>query len=132
MRRQPKAHRNIVYLCTDHVVWCPKYRRPVLRGAVREHREQIIREVARERRAEVLEVTVMPDHVHLLVDGDPQYGIHRPIKRMKGRSSHVLRATVPPVRSRLPPLWTNSYFVATVGGAPLATVTQSIEQQRHV
>src|SRR5579883_1318994 len=103
MRRQPKAHRNIVYLCTDHVVWCPKYRRPVLRGAVREHREQIIREVARERRAEVLEVKVMPDHVHLLVDGDPQYGIHRPIKRIKGRSSHVLRATVPPVRSRLPP-----------------------------
>src|SRR5579875_3166825 len=95
MRRQPKAHRNIVYLCTDHVVWCPKYRRPVLRGAVREHREQIIREVARERRAEVLEVKVMPDHVHLLVDGDPQYGIRRPIKQMKGRSSHVLRATVP-------------------------------------
>lgn len=132
MRRQPKANPSVVYLCPYHVVWCPKYRRPVLSGAVREHLEQIIREVARERRAEILEVEVMPDHVYLPVDGDPQYGNHRLIKQMTGRSSHVLRATFPTLRSRLPPLWTNSHFVATGGGAPLAIVKQYIEQQRHV
>ena len=57
----------------------------------------------------------MPDHVHLLVDCDPQFGIHRLMKLLKGRSSRVLRDEFPWLRSRLPTLWTNSYLVATVG-----------------
>ncbi len=132
MRRSPKCNHNIVYACTYHVVWCPKYRRPVLTGPVREQLGQILQEVACEGRAEVIELEILPDHVHLLVDVDPQYGIHRLVKHMKGRSSHILRDAFPTLRSRLPTLWTNRYFVATVGGAPLAIVKQYIEQQRHV
>ncbi len=132
MNRQPKANHNVAYLCTYHVVWCPKYRRPVLEGDARWQLTQILRDVAQERRAEILELKVMPDHVHLLVDVDPQYGIHRLIKQMKGRSSRILRATFRSLRSRLPTLWTNSYFVATTGGAPLAVIKRYIEQQRHV
>ncbi len=79
----------------------------------------------------MIEREVLPDHVHLRVDVDPQGGIHRLVTRMKGRSSHVLRAPFPTLRSRLPTLWTKSSFVATVGGAPLAIVTQDLEQQRH-
>ena len=67
----------------------------------------------------------MPDHVHLLVDVDPQYGIHRLIKEIKGVSSRELRQRFPSRKSRLPTLWTNSYFVSTVGGAPLAIVGDS-------
>jgi putative transposase len=70
---------------------------------------------------------VMPDHVHVLVEVDPQFGIHLLIKRMKGRSSRLLRQEFPKLKSRLPTLWTNSYFVSTVGGAPLAIVKQYIE-----
>ena len=72
----------------------------------------------------------MPDHVHLLVEVDPQYGIHRLVKAIKGRSSRVLREEFPHLKSRLPTLWTNSYFVATVGGAPLAVVKRYVEQQK--
>jgi len=75
---------------------------------------------------------VMPDHVHLLVEVDPQYGIHRLVKLIKGRSSHHLRREFSWCRSRLPSLWTNSYFVSTVGGAPLEIIKQYIEQQREV
>ncbi len=132
MRREPKTNHNVAYLCTYHVVWCPKYRRRVLDGAIRTQLKVILRDAARERRADILEMDVMPDHVHLLVDVDPQYGIHRLVKQMKGRSSHLLRRAFRSLRSRLPTLWTNSYFVATVGGAPLAIVKQYIEQQRHV
>ena len=67
---------------------------------------------------------------HLLVAVDPQYGIHRLVKQIKGRSSFVLRGNFPELKTRLPTLWTNSYFVATVGGAPLATIKQYIEQQK--
>ncbi len=132
MRQEPKANRNITSLCTYHVVWCPTYRRPVLEGEVRRQLKQILHDIARERRAEIVEMEVRPDHVHLLVDVDPHYGIHRLIKQMKGRSSHIPRATFRCLRSRLPTLWTNSSFVATIGGAPLAVIKRDIEQQRHV
>jgi len=72
----------------------------------------------------------MPDHVHLLVDVDPQFGIHRLIKNIKGRSSRILRQEFKFLTTKLPTLWTNSYFVSTVGGAPLAIVKQYIESQK--
>jgi len=100
-------------------------------GAVRHSLLRVLRQLARQRRAEVRELEVLPDHVHLLVGINPQYGIHRLVKHLKGWSSHVLRGKYATLRSRLPTLWTNSYFVATVGGAMLAIVKQYIEQQRH-
>ena len=75
---------------------------------------------------------VMSDHVHLLVQVDPQFGIHRLIKNIKGRSSRFLRKEFREIRSRLPTLWTNSYFVATAGGAPLEIIKQYVRNQKHV
>ena len=72
----------------------------------------------------------MPDHVHVVVEVDPQYGIHRLIKQMKGRSSRLLRQQYDWMRTRLPTLWTNSYFISTVGGAPLSAIKQYVEQQK--
>ena len=122
---------NVVYRCAYHVVWCPKYRRPVIEGAVDERLKQIIREVCAERECNLIELETMPDHVHLLVECDPQYGIHRLVKQIKGRSSRVLRQEFDSLRSRLPTLWTNSYFVATVGGAPLGIIKQYVANQRN-
>mgnify|MGYP001564485577 CR=1 FL=1 len=132
MKPPYKSNNNVSYSCKYHVVWCPKYRRPVLVGRVETRLKQIVRELARGRRAEIIELEVMPDHVHLLVEVDPQYGIHRLIKQMKGRSSHALRKEFPALKSRIPTLWTNAYFVSTVGGAPLTIVKQYIENQKHV
>jgi len=127
-----KSNRNVVYSCKYHVVWCPKYRRKVLVDGVNARLKEILRAVADERHAEIIEMEVMPDHVHLLVEVDPQFGIHRLVKQMKGRSSRILRQEFPWLRSRLPSLWTNSYFVSTVGGAPLAVIKQYIENQKSV
>lgn len=127
-----KSNRNVVYSCKYHVVWCPKYRREVLVEGVAIRLEEVIQNVCAESDAEILEMEVMPDHVHLLVEVDPQYGIHRLIKQIKGRSSRLLRQEFPFLRSRLPTLWTNSYFVSTVGGAPLEVIKQYIEDQRNV
>lgn len=127
-----KSNRNVVYSCKYHVVWCPKYRRPVLVNGVDGRLKDIIRETCAEIHAELIEMEVMPDHVHLLVEVDPQYGIHRAVRLIKGRSSRLLRDEYPWLKSRLPTLWTNSYFVSTAGGAPLKTVRQYIENQKHV
>lgn len=90
-----KSNRNVAYSCQYHVVWCSKYRRKVLAGGVDERLKAILYEVASERQAEVIELEVMPDHVHLLVSVDPQYGIHRLVRQMKGRSSRLLRQEFP-------------------------------------
>lgn len=127
-----KSNSNVVYRCHYHVVWCPKYRRRVIEGDVDTRLKELIREVCAERRCEIIEMETMPDHVHLLVSIDPQYGIHRLVKQVKGRSSRVLRQEFPALKSRLPTLWTNSYFIATVGGAPLEIVKQYVENQRNV
>src|SRR4051812_30629106 len=121
---QYTSNRNVVYSCKYHVVFCPKYRRPVLVEGVDERLKQIVREVVMETRSDLIELEVMPDHVHLLVEVDPQFGVHKLIKSVKGRSSRFLRQEFPRLRSRLPTLWTNSYFVSTVGGSPRAVVKQ--------
>lgn len=113
-------------------MWCPKYRRSVLVDGADEALKRIVERVCLSRDADLIELEVMPDHVHLLVDVDPQYGIHRLIKEIKGLSSRELRQNFPFLKRRLPTLWTNSYFVSTVGGAPLAIVKQYIENQKKV
>lgn len=129
---QYKSNNNVVYSCKYHVIWCPKYRRKVLVNGVDIRLKEIIQGVCTESRADMLELEVMPEHVHLLVEVDPQYGIHRLVRSIKGRSSRLLRQEFPWLKSRLPTLWTNSYFVSTVGGAPLEIIKQYIENQKRV
>lgn len=130
--RDFRSNNSIVYSCKYHVVWCPKYRRKVLTDAIADRLQTILREVCAERGADLLALEVMPDHVHLLVECDPQFGIHRLVKLCKGRSSSLLRQEFPVLQRRLPSLWTNSYFVSTVGGAPLSVIKRYVEQQKHV
>ena len=127
-----RSNSNVTFDCKYHVVWCPKYRRKVLVDGIDSRLKEIVSDVCRERDARLLEQEVMPDHVHLLVDCDPQFGVHRLVRLIKGRSSRLLRDEFPRLRSRLPTLWTNSYFVSTVGGAPLALVKKYIENQKNV
>ena len=127
-----KSNHNIVYSCKYHVVWCPKYRRKVLENGIDDRLKELIEEICMESDIQVIEMEIMPDHVHLLIEVDPQYGIHRAVKKIKGRTSRILRQEFPILVRRLPTLWTNSYFVSTVGGAPLAVIKQYIENQKNV
>lgn len=131
-KRAYKSNGTVYFSCTYHVVWCPKYRRKVLGEAVAQRLKQIICEVCTEHQAEVVSLEVMPDHVHLQVGCDPQLGIHRLVRLVKGRSSRKLRQEFPLLKRKLPTLWTNSYFVSTVGGAPLSVIKHYIEKQKHV
>lgn len=127
-----KSNHNIVFSCKYHVIFCPKYRRSVLVEGVDFRLKKIIQEVCNEFSIELIEYEIMPDHVHLLLEVDPQLGIHKAIKKIKGRSSRYLRDEFPWLRARLPTLWTNSYFVSSVGGAPLEIIKKYIEEQKYV
>ena len=125
-----RSNLNVVYRCTYHVVWCVKYRRKLLSADVERRLKQIAQQVADERRCAMLEMQADQDHFQMRVECDPQFGIHRLVKAIKGRSSRLLRQEFSLLRTRVPTLWTNSYFVATVGSAPLAAVKQYIASQK--
>jgi putative transposase len=127
-----QSNRHVVYSCKYHIVWCPKFRRSVLVNGVDKRLKEIIEQTAAEFQATVIELEIMPDHVQLLCEVDPQFGVHRLVRYLKGRSSRLLRQEFPWLRSRLPTLWTHSYFVSTVGGAPLSIIKQYIENQKNV
>ena len=127
-----KSSGSVVCSCRYHVVFCPKCRRPVLVDGADERLKETALEVADEMGFEIIEMEAMPGHVHMLLEVDPQLGIHRAVKRIKGRASHGLRAESPWPRARIPAPWTSSHFVSAVGGAPLAVARQCIESQKSV
>ena len=127
-----KSNHNVVYSCKYHAVWCPKYRRKVLVDGVDTRLKELIEEICNESHIDIIEMEIMPDHVHLLMEIDPQLGIHKAVKLIKGRTSHVLRQEFEWLRSRIPSLWTNSYFVSTIGNAPMSAIEQYIENQKNV
>lgn len=125
-----KNNNNIVYSCKYHVVWCPKYRRKVLTGELASRLKELLLSYADEMFVDILEMEIMPDHIHLLLEVDPQLGIHKAVKRLKGYTSKVLREEFPELNSKLPSMWTNSYFVSTVGGASLDAIKEYIQNQK--
>jgi putative transposase len=103
----------------------------VLSEPVATRLKELVNEVARETGSEVLEIEVMPDHVRLLCEVNPQFGIAKFIRLVKGRTSHHLRREFASLRTRLPTLWSKSWFVSTVSGAPLAIFKRYIEEQKN-
>lgn len=123
---------SIVYSCQYHVIFCPKYRRKVLVNSVASRLEKLILEKQEEYGYTVIEMKIMPDHVHLLLDVDPRKGINQIVAKIKGYSSHALRSEFTWLKKRLPTLWTRSKFISTVGAVTLAVVQKYIEDQKNV
>jgi len=125
-----KSNNNIVYSCTYHIIWCPKYRRKVLVNDVEKRLKEIISKVALELNVEIIEMETDKDHIHILAEIDPQFGVMNFVKKAKGRSSRLLRDEFHHLKTKLPTLWTNSVFIATVGGAPLEIIKQYVKNQQ--
>ena len=125
-----KSNGNIVFDCKYHIIWCPKYRKKVLVGEVENMLKKLLKEKANELGAEIIEMKTDKDHVYLLISCDPQFGIHRVVKGLKGYTSKILRENFPHLKSTMPSMWTNSYFVSTVGSVSLETVKTYIENQQ--
>ena len=127
-----KSKNKVVYSCKYHVVWCSKYRRKVLTDGIDTRLKDLVQSICAEINVEIFELEIQPDYVHLLLEVDPQYGINKAVRHIKGTTSHILRSEFPSLRSRLPALWTTAYFVSTVGNTPLSEIRQYIEDQKGV
>ncbi len=134
MAAEPRYRTNAgaVFSLKYHLVWCPKYRRKVLVAPVDARLKELIGEVAADHEITLHTVEVMPDHVHLFVEADPTLSVAEIVNRFKGRSSRVLRQEFASLRSRLPTLWSRSYYASSVGAVSEAVVRRYIEAQKGV
>jgi putative transposase len=126
-----KTSSHAVFSCQYHVIFCPKYRRSVLNGKIADRLKEIIKEKQGAFGYEILDMEVMPDHVHLLIDVDPKIGIYHVVTQIKGYTSKTLRLEFPELKKRLPTLWTHSKFISTVGAVTLEVVKRYIEEQKN-
>ncbi len=94
--------------------------------------KEIIAEVAAEAEMTIHALKVMPDHVHLFVEADPTLAVAEIVNRFKGRSSRLMRQEFPALRSRLPTLWSRSYYAGSVGHVSVETVQAYIAAQKGV
>ena len=126
------THSNTcVYNIGYHLIWCPKYRRKVLIGKIPDRLKELILSKQIEYNYSVLDIEVLSDHVHMILDVNPKDGIYKVVSKIKGFTSHQLRNEFQELKSKLPTLWTNSRFVSTVGSVTLSMVKQYIENQKN-
>jgi putative transposase len=119
-----------VFSLKYHVVWCPKYRRAVLVKPVDARLKVLLAEKAEELGLTIHVMEVMPDHVHLFVEGNPMICVAEIVNGLKGFTSHALREEFPSLKSRLPTLWSRSYYAGSVGSVSEAVVRNYIEGQK--
>ncbi|NMG82737.1 MAG: IS200/IS605 family transposase [Methanosarcinales archaeon] len=127
-----KSYSHMIYSCQYHVIFCTKYRRAALEEHIEKRLKQLISEKQEEYGYTVLDMEVMPDHVHLLLDVNPKKGVVTIVNMIKGYTSNRLRKEYPTLKSRLPTLWTHSKFISSVGSVTLEVVKKYIEEQKKV
>jgi putative transposase len=119
-----------VFSLRVHLVWCPKYRRPVLVGKIEKRLRELLYQTAAEHEWVIEIMDIMPDHVHLFISFDPRYAVGEIVNRFKGVTSRNMRAEFRELRSRIPTLWSRNYYAGTVGHVSDATIRKYIESQK--
>ena len=114
-----------------HLIWCPKYRRDVLRGPVEKRLKVLLKQKAKQILVHIEEMEIMPDHVHLFVKSLPIISAHKIVQQLKGYTSRILRQEFKVLRSRIPTLWTRAYYCESVGHISEQTVKKYIEEQKN-
>ena len=125
------ASKTCVYNLGYHLIWCTKYRRKVLSPKIELRLKELIRKKAEEIEVEIVEMETMPDHIHIFIKSKPTYSPHFIVQQFKGYSSRILREEFAELRSRLPSLWTRSYFCESVGCISADTIIRDIENQKN-
>ena len=117
-----------VHLIVYHLVWCPKRRRAILKGAVGKLCRAMIEHKCAEQGWTILELAIQPDHVHLFVRVGPSDAASEVVRQVKGLSSHEMRIRFPQLL-RMPSVWTRSYFASTAGNVSAEAIQRYIEAQ---
>lgn len=126
-----KTSTTAIFNLSYHLIWCPKYRRPVLTEDIQNRMLQLLHEKAKELDIEIIEANILPDHVHLFVRTQPIHSPQFVVGQLKGYTSRILRKEFPKLKSRLPTLWTRSYYIDSVGKLNEYTIRKYVQEQKN-
>ncbi|MGM0770775.1 MAG: IS200/IS605 family transposase [Halobacteriota archaeon] len=126
-----KHSKTTVYNIGFHLIWCSKYRRNVLENVIEERLKELLLKKADEINVTIEKMEIMPDHVHIFVKATPTMSPHWIVQQLKRYTSRILRQEFSELRTRLPTLWTRSYYCESVGHISEATVKKYIEEQKN-
>jgi putative transposase len=130
MDKRFKSGKHVVYNLGYHIIWCPKYRRSVLTEEIAIRLKELLLEKSSEEGWEIVELEVMPDHVHIFVKVQPSDAPITIASRLKSYTSFKLRSEFPDLKKKLPTLWTRSFFVESVGCISEETIKKYIINQK--
>ena len=124
--------RSSVYSLQYHMILVTKYRRDVLIGDVKIELEELLQKMTKQFSGKIIEINIMPDHVHMLVDASPKYSISSIMKGYKGASARILFMHHPEIKEKLwgGHLWQPSYFVCTVSERSEDMIREYIRKQK--
>ena len=128
------SSRNCVFQTAYHVVWCPKYRKPVLTGDIPAALEKIMQTTCVEHGWEILSLEIQPDHIHLFLSIPPANAVAEAVKVIKGSTARKLFASFSELKKTLwgESLWSPSYYVGTAGNVSAETIRHYIERTEHI
>jgi len=126
METKVKTTSHTKYNLNYHFVWIPKYRKPVLKGKKAERVKDLIRDVARQKGFDILEMEVMDDHIHLFVSCPPRFSPAEIMQFFKGITSRRYDQLYSDSLR-----WTNSYFVGSAGNVSAETIEKYIQEQEE-
>lgn len=132
MSKERWTHSNTtVYNLGYHIIWCPKYRRKVLQPPISDRLEFLLKDKAYDIGVDIDILEIMPDHLHLFVKAKPTASPHWIVQQLKGYTSRILRDEFDTLRTRLPSLWTRSYYIESCGHISEDVVKKYIEDQKR-
>ena len=114
-----------------HLVWIPKYRKPVLLGPVALRVRDILRQIAMERELHIISGKVARDHVHLFLSYRPHQDISTIVQWLKGTSSRVLLQEFAHLRKQFwgKHFWARGYLAVSAGTITEDMIQEYIQEQ---
>jgi len=131
IRERWTVSNTCVYNVGYHIIWCPKYRRKVLQGDIADRLRILLNKKANEIGVIIEVMEIMPDHIHLFIKTKPTASPHWVVQQFKGFTSRIMREEFETLRTRLPSLWTRSYYVESCGHISEDVVKKYIEEQKR-
>ena len=117
-----------------HVVWIPKYRRRILRGAIKLFVQEQLPQIQQYHpEVEVQQWSVQIDHIHMVLVIPPKYAVSSIVGKMKANLSRQLRLRYPELKRTYwgAVLWSPGFFSSTVG-LNEAVIWRYVEHQERM
>ena len=114
-----------------HIIWTTKYRKPLLKGGIKEKLKILLMQGCSANRIQIIKGNIQPDHIHLMVSIPPPMSVSKMMQYLKGRTSKKLQEEFPKLRKEYwgQHMWATGYFCRSSGKVTSDMVKEYIENQ---